>query len=55
MMTQVSLSHDSKKEEDWRFGFWNNFVRFRVFTFLYYANEESDDVVNMPTSGGLVP
>jgi len=34
-----------QSKEEWRFPFWNIFFVLEIFTFLYYANEESDDVI----------
>ena len=35
-----------KVKKKWRFPFWNIFFRFRDITFLYYANEEINDLIN---------
>ena len=35
--------------EEWHFPFWNIFFFLEIFTFLYYANEESDDVIDRST------
>ena len=34
-----------ESKEDWRFPFMNILFVMEVFTFLYYANEESDDLI----------
>ena len=35
-------------EEQWRFSFWNFFFFvLEIFAILYYANEESDDVIEI--------
>jgi len=38
-----------QSKEEWRFPFWHTFFRFGDTPFLYYANEESDDVMGGST------
>ena len=38
-----------QSKEEWRFPFWNIFFVLEIFTLLYYANEESDDVIDGST------
>ena len=38
-----------QSKEEWRFPFWISFFVLEIFTFLYYANEGSDDVIDRST------
>ena len=38
-----------QSKEEWRLPFWNTFFRYRDISFLCYANEESDDVIDGST------
>ena len=37
------------QNKEWCFSFWIIFYRLEILTFLYYANEESDDIINCST------